>query len=867
MRRTISILTLSLTLPLASAQEAAPTVNLEEVPSYQRGVEALADHLPEQAVLRLQEAYKVPGLTNAQNQTILIKLAESQVRAGMAEEALKTLDIKFLKDYPGSNFWRGQALAASGQYRKAIELLSAIDPKAAHYGEAMLTTANLSEAIGDTEGAIEYFTKCTKLPNKAIKLRSNIALAEIYLASNNLVQAKQVLASTENSSPRATRLKEYMQARIAYKEEKYAEAISIFRSLLESSDNVSKRIFDLTLLGIIDARHDSGDIEGSASEAIEFIKDYPEATTLQPLLERVTTWMKEDFTETDPVLLQLRDWSGRTPNPNAPISPFPDTGSVASQPPSFDLLSPKNGALKPLAHFYYGKLLANSTLVNANERALFELSAFRSLYPTHSLFAESLLVTAEIELKRGNKDAALIHLSSLQSLADKKQILVSRNTLSEAAFLRGLLSVDHGNFPIALKAFEVATQSTSLTVANDASINAGLAALRTSDLKAFDKQLEKISDEELRTELLLEKALWLADHNHPEGRITLQQFTSNHPSHPRIAEGRIALAALCISQPPLDPTLCKALLDTINPDHLTEEQYTAYSRTLYLLAAFEKDWQRAAEIASQWIEKYPTGKQLVEFSMRNGLALYRNGEHNKARQVLGKLAMEHPDNQLSPMALYYAAMAARLEGTPQSQQESVDIFKKVIASNSPVSLEARIQQARLLIDLNRVDEAVKSLQAVYDTKANSAQQHEIGILLAAALHVQGSADPSKYKQAIEIYDTLLSQDDLNLAWSNQIHFLKGQALEGMGDEKGALDAYYAVINRENVPKGTTEEDQEWFWFYRCGFKALAMLEKADRPRAAISIAKKIASYPNGPRAQEAADRARNLEMKHMIWEE
>ncbi|SHJ64184.1 Tetratricopeptide repeat-containing protein [Rubritalea squalenifaciens DSM 18772] len=868
MRRSLSILTLSLTLPLASAQDAAPTVNLAEVPSYQRGIEALADYLPEQAVIRLQEAYKVRGLTDEQNQTILIKLAEAQVRSGLAEEALKTLDIKYLQDYPGSTFWRGQALAVGGQYNKAIELLSTLEPKDPFYGEAMLTAANLSEALGDTSSAIEYLKKSSSHSDKAIQLRSYITLAEIYLQQDRLEDARQVLARTPDNSARATRLKEFMRARIAFREEKYADAISLYRSLLESSDNVPKRIYDLTLLGIIDSRYASGDKKGATSEALEFIKANPQSTTLQPLLERVTQWIDQDISESDSVLLQLRDWAGRTPNPNAPISPFPDTGSVVSQPPQFGI-TPASAPeeLSALAHFYYAKLIAHSSLVNANERALFELSAFRALNPTHPLFADSLLETAKIELKRGNKDAALAHLNSLQDLADAHQLPVSSTTEAKAAYLRGLLSINFGNYNAALDAFEIATKSTSPTVASNAAINAGLAALRTADLKSFDKQLEKIDDEKLRVELLLEKALWLANLNHPEARPTLNQFTSRYPDHPRIAEARIALASLCISQPPMDPVLCTALLDTINPDTLNEEQFTQYARAKYQLASFKHEWKDAADIASNWLEKYPANKQAAEFSMRNGLALYRNGEHNKARQVLGKLAMDYPESPLTPMALYYAAMAARQEGTPQALQESVEIFAKVIDSNSPVSLEARIQQARLLIDLNRVDEAVKSLESVYEEKANGAQQREIGILLAAALHTQGSTDPSKYKQAIQIYDTLLKQRDLNLAWNNQIHFLKGQALESMGDQKGALDAYYSVINRENVPKGTAEDDQEWYWFYRCGRKALLMLENADRPRAAIAIANKIASYANGPQAQEFAERARNLEMEHMIWEE
>jgi hypothetical protein len=65
---------------------------------------------------------------------------------------------------------------------------------------------------------------------------------------------------------------------------------------------------------------------------------------------------------------------------------------------------------------------------------------------------------------------------------------------------------------------------------------------------------------------------------------------------------------------------------------------------------------------------------------------------------------------------------------------------------------------------------------------------------------------------------------------------------------------------------TTTPPAEWEYFERCGFRALALLEKAERWPVAITVAKKIASF-KGPRAEEAATRASQLQLKHMIWED
>ena len=77
----------------------------------------------------------------------------------------------------------------------------------------------------------------------------------------------------------------------------------------------------------------------------------------------------------------------------------------------------------------------------------------------------------------------------------------------------------------------------------------------------------------------------------------------------------------------------------------------------------------------------------------------------------------------------------------------------------------------------------------------------------------------------------------------------------------AREAYFSVIDRPTDPPPA-----EWEWFERSGFRLLTMLEGAEDWKAAIAIAARIASF-GGPRAEEAATRARQLRLKHMIWED
>ena len=103
--------------------------------------------------------------------------------------------------------------------------------------------------------------------------------------------------------------------------------------------------------------------------------------------------------------------------------------------------------------------------------------------------------------------------------------------------------------------------------------------------------------------------------------------------------------------------------------------------------------------------------------------------------------------------------------------------------------------------------------------------------------------------------------------SNRFHFLKGLTYEQIGETGKALDTYYYVISRENLPEGETPT--EWFWYEDCGFNLLALLEQSERTtkwRAMVNVAAKIAAA-GGPRSAEAAKRKKSLQLEHLIWDE
>ena len=278
-------------------------------------------------------------------------------------------------------------------------------------------------------------------------------------------------------------------------------------------------------------------------------------------------------------------------------------------------------------------------------------------------------------------------------------------------------------------------------------------------------------------------------------------------------------------------------------------------------------WLAAAKAAELFLEKFGTSPQAAIIQFKCGEAYYHNEDFNMARRVFQGFEKNYPENALNPYAKFYEAMAARLGGTVQSREECIAMFQTIIDSNHRLAPEARIQQGRVLIDLQRYQEAKKTLEPLMTSKTILPQEKMgAGVLMADCLQRQGVSDSSKIDEAIEIYNRLLQISEISPAWSHRLHYLRGQAFESRKQTAQAFKSYYSVILDGHPPNDPEAKQEEWFWFYRCGFKALAMLENTERWEASVKVAKRIASF-NGPRKEEADKRAKELARTHMIWQE
>ncbi|MGJ8656365.1 MAG: tetratricopeptide repeat protein [Akkermansiaceae bacterium] len=822
-----------------SAQEPAKYI-LNDDPIYSEGINALADHLPAIATKKFAALLKSENLTDDTKLKLLFLLTESQVRSNKPTEALTTLSDPLIAEHPDALFWKGQALAGTGRYNDAIQTLEQTDPKSKNYQLGQLKIANLAAALNDIDKALTILNQSIK-GNKNVSPQTYISLANLYLAKEDPENAAKMLAKIEPSDELVSKVKQLLQAQIDILLGNYQEAIKSLDELIQSPDKLNRKTLSFSTLYLADALHLSGQNQEAINTLTSYLDTHP-SPLLGSMFARLGKWIPSDTPITDPAIKKLITWAGADQNQKLTNLSKKDD---------------RHSDLSAFALYYYARYLAGQTEAASKTKAIFEFNRLRLRYPTHILAGTSLTDTATTQLSLGRIDAAQDTLKLIQRL----NIPIAPIAKQQAGFLLGKLNLDEQNYPAAAAAYQTVVDSASGELRTASIVNAASSYLAAADTEGFIKLKQNIDDPAIQTNLTLEYALWLARENKIIARTILHNFTLMEPNHPRITEARLALALHCLRVSPVDLHLSQSIIPEISQVELLDNQQADYSYLIYRNAISHADYAGAADAARQFTETFPEHPRLAEFTLLQGQALYHNGQHNEARRILLNMVKTYPQHPLKSYAEYYAAMSAKLEGTPQSQEESIKLFSQIANSDSSLASESLLQLAQLYINKNQPQKAIQALKPVFDAQPIGKKSLNLGILLASAYHALGDIQPENFQSALDIFDILIKQNQGNFQALNEIKYNKALALQHMNNDDDALEIYYSVINIDLNKAPITE----WKWYYKCGFTAIAMLEEMKNPNGAIAIAKKL-SNSNGSRADEAAKRARSLEMKYMIWE-
>lgn len=833
----------------------------------EKGRNALANGLWELAESHFRENLQDSTLTAPARAEISFQLAEALIRGGKAAEALELVQLSDLASQPAQAFWRGQALAGAGKLAEAIAAFSRqlIQPQAPYRIETVFSKAALLLATAQPEPALTTLALLNDDTSRETVNKSKLLQAEILTDLARPTAARAILPAEENLLPPELPFRSLLDARLLLQENQPALAADVFENLIAQPGGQSLIRYESAVLGLADALAAQQDLTAASQSLLTFIQANPRASQLAAMFDRLRRWLPAQPAASDPVLETLAQW----------IEPpeLPALGAITAAAPEAEGAS-TSAFPTP---FTNDERLAFSLFTRAsglhrvgNEATKAEaqrlMMRLRLENPDHPLVDLALYQLANWSLADGKKEQALYLLDTLRDAQNP-----ANSIQADAAFLEARNAYETGDFTLAAQLFEAAASTLTGSFASVANFNAALSHLRSGDLEGFQLIFNhgQPADPELATQLELERALTTIDA--AGKKMALEKFLSAHPQHPRAAEARYALIEATLSGPDPDIALVRTQIGQwqADPDLANPLPSARLDFASLRLADLSQDSAATIQLATRFLETYPNDPKVPGVTLTLGRTLFEAKDYNAARLVLEKLAHSDTDLNRAQAAWLLAARSAALVGTSASKEEALVLFDRALAHDGPLVAIAHLEKAdHLITNMARTEEAAVFLGKWFKTLApDDNLRLPAGLLLGQALYAQGASSPDSMEQALQTYDALLPFANSYPALTHRLQYLRGLVLESLPDPKDpnknrdnqAFLAYYSVLE-------TTAAPPEWEYFELCGFKALSLLEKAERWAAAIATAEKIASF-KGPRSQEAATRATQLQLTHHIWED
>ncbi|MDQ8189280.1 tetratricopeptide repeat protein [Roseibacillus persicicus] len=783
--------------------------------------EAMAERLPDVAATRLQDYLKAnPKLAASERFDVILMLGEALVRSGEAEKALAELAKLPDRLVEQRNYWQGMALAHLQRRDEALAKFDAVGGESPLFPQARFNALELLVSNGDYSKAAE---EIAKLQSEHAKYRlGQVALlkAQIHLAKGELDDARKSIASTE-SETKSESERLLLLGRIELAAQEPSKALTAFSKILE--DPAPIPIKNLAQLGKCDALTELG----QSKEALRALVNLLGSESVEPLLTILPARFEILFNKSE-------DQKSFAP----PLDAFVQSKTLGED-------SNYATAPKLLACYYLSRSLGGE-----QEKTLLQLMT--ELKPKPEMASRVHLRLGEIAWQNGDRERARTELTEAKTSAPDSPLA------AVASDLLARLAIQEQTPETARELFAKAAEHPDTDFAENALLNEAVLQLSTTPNAPLSALASKLSSEESKVALALERALALARRQAPEARQALLDFLEKHPDHPRMAQARLALAGVLLGELQPDFELIEQQLATL-PEPLSRELSREKFRISYRLGGITNSWEQAVKKGDEHLRNFPEAENDPYFLLRMAESSYRSENFDRASSLFSKVAALPDAGELTEVALYYCARANLEIPLPEFTEAGLDILDKLITRSGPLATEARLLKARELLNLGQADESLKVLA---DIPGDPGDQPEAALLSAKAYREQATNEPKRYEKAISLYQRLLDDPRTTYQRSNQIHYLLAQTYRESGQPDLAIEPCIRVVDRLNRAPDETEE--EWNYYYRCGFEAIDILLEANRARAALILARKLAQT-KGPGAEQAKVRAEQIQLDHLLW--
>jgi TolA-binding protein len=831
---------LFITAAILAFPAALCAAGLEAAPDYISARQALADGLPGVAGVKAERLLKRKGWTRVETRQLATFAAEAWTRD---EKGARVLSLADTYDLDDESFWRGQALALTGNLTAARKVLTEDNPPP-QQPRTQLLLAQVLAALGENAEARAAVSPLLTATDPALQNHARLLQSEI-----DINEGKPATDLSTTASDAATR---FLRARALLQSGQIVPAQEILQSVLRSTSG-GERMHQAAILleaeALLRQHH--------AAEAQEHLLKFLDATSDSRL------WL-DAFDLLNRVHLSL---PAPVHLPEVVLRWISSGNTAQQQPDPPPVLATATAEFRGHAIYLAAQWLADQ---KRDDEAVSMLEALIQLHPGHPRCSEAMRLAMKLYADHHSDERVLELAAAWHQKFSSSSAPVD--------FTVGGILYRRGEPRQALQLFQnAANVAATLTERRRALFNAAVAAISASDFTLYQSllgQLEIVTNsaavgkesEDSAATLELEKALALAAGRKPEAEPALRAFIRTYPKHPRFADACIALTEWLLLAVPqriqeARMTLDNATTSTVAPTP-AQLQRIHYTRLWLLDAAGELKLLVTA--GAEFLKAWPKSALVPEVRMKIAGSYYRLEDFANARTEFEIIARDYPDTPQADTALFFAAMSATSVMSDEGHKRASAILEELAQKNGPLAVPARRQQALSERLLGNHAAALAALDKVLEMKALDPEQRLMTICeKAELLLLLGKTEPARLDAAADLLDTFLTDPALPFMWKARAGFTLASIHHDAKHDTEALEACYNVLRAADMTPPTSPAD--YVWFSKAGFFGVDLLEASRQWEAAARLAEQIAQRP-GDRAVEARDRATKIRLEHFLWE-
>ncbi|MCS5539093.1 MAG: hypothetical protein NZ804_03790, partial [Roseibacillus sp.] len=415
-RPAVLFLALALCPPLLPAQA---DTGLQKNPSYQKGLAALADHLPDLAIAPLETALREFAGNAAARNTIQLKLGEALVRAGRVENeaaashgrgtaALKHLETAAESGHEQALFWSAQARILRAELGQAAALFAHLEKArdSELRNRSLLSRAHILVALGEPARASALLSTFQSTDQSPLSQEARLLRATVLIAQDKLSEAGDLLAGDPEPSDRPQQLHmRYLRAQLIARNDK-EKAIPSFRAIVEDPNPVPSLLRHSARVSLAGCLHQTGKSEDAIETLITLLDTHPRTALLEAAFHRLLDWASTESLRkrVDEQLLSWVNFSAPSDTP-----PKPDGGEI--------IVSPATATRTGFALYYHALSLARKNDTESNKQAESLLAWLGANMPRHPFCSRALLETAKLQIADQRKEEAILSLTQLEKSA------------------------------------------------------------------------------------------------------------------------------------------------------------------------------------------------------------------------------------------------------------------------------------------------------------------------------------------------------------------------------------------------------------------------------------------------------------------